>query len=425
MSGAGGQVAPGRVADRPVARGPVARGHAAAAQPPRPGSPAFVGALPEGVLPAEGGLEELDGTPIRPQGGATTGATRPVTAWWRGAAAAATLTARRPSLWTFALVAFLARGGILLLVSPIVVLPTLVGISNVVGPASVTPAGPAPRLVAMAVAALAVAAVLAVAGTVVAALAETAFQRASVAPGPGGRRPPSPFDAPLDPAGLGRGARRIVGVRLVLLVPVVVAVVVAAPAWIEVSYRELTVPSNVAVPLVLRVLGGTPAASTVVIVAWLACEVVGGFAGRRAVLLDASAVRALASGAVDPLRAPVGALLMTAAALAVSVAVLVPVVAMLGGAWDLARRPLVDEGLTPAAAGGTLVLVAAWAAGLLVAGMAASWRGCLVTAEVLRHLPAAPGRAVAATAGEGSGGTAGDGAPGPAPESPAGAPGPA
>ena len=91
------------------------------------------------------------------------------------------MTVRRPSLWVYALVAFLARGGIVLLVLPIVVAPTFVGLANFVGPASVSAGGPGPRLVALIVAGLAAAAVLVVVGTCVAAAAEVALHRATAA----------------------------------------------------------------------------------------------------------------------------------------------------------------------------------------------------------------------------------------------------
>ena len=44
------------------------------------------------------------------------------------------VTLARPSTWVLALAAFLVRGGILVLCLPIVILPTPVGIANLVGP---------------------------------------------------------------------------------------------------------------------------------------------------------------------------------------------------------------------------------------------------------------------------------------------------
>jgi hypothetical protein len=57
------------------------------------------------------------------------------------------------------------------------------------------------------------------------------------------------------------------------------------------------------------------------------------------------------------------------------------------GAWDAARRALVDDAGAVAALATTLLLAAAWLAALLVAGIAAAWRATLLTAELLRRLP--------------------------------------
>ena len=222
-------------------------------------------------------------------------------------------------------------------------------------------------------------------GTLVAAAAETAFLRASVALAPDGRREPILFGTTLAPAGSGRGTTRVAALRLVLLVPVAAAVAAALPAWIEVAYRELTLPTDLVTPLAVRVLAGAPAAGGLVIVAWLAAEVVGAFAARRAVLLDTGWPRALGRGLVDPVRAPVGTLLTTSPRWPSGS----PPSSRPCGCWpgpgSWRRTPLVDEGISPAAAGGTVVLATAWAGVLLLASVAAAWRGCLATAELLRR----------------------------------------
>ncbi len=355
--------------------------------------------------PPEGTLEELDGTPIRPP---TTRPSFAAVPWHRVAPRAAAAAVGHPRLWAYALVAFLARGGVVVLALPIVVLPTFIGIANIVGPASVSAAGPSPRLVGLIVAGAAAVATLVVVGTLVAAAAETALHRATVAPDadgvptldgvptPGG--PDPSFVAPAPRGGARRAVARVAALRLLLLVPVAAVTVVAVPAWIGVAYRELTLPSDVAAPLVLRIVAGAPAASVAVLLAWLAAEVVGGFATRRAVLFGASVPRALAGGAGDPLRAPVGTVLTVAVALVLSVGLLLPAVWAVGAAWDAARRALVGEVDPIAALLVALALAAAWTAALLLAGIAAAARATLATAELLRRAPArgiggAPGSA--------------------------------
>jgi len=315
---------------------------------------------------AGGALEELDGTPI---GGVASAASSRRIPWSRAVAAATAAVAGRPRLWAYALVAFLARGGIVALAAPMIVLPTLIGIANFVGVTSVTASGPTPRLVALGVVAAVVAGMLAVSGTLVAAAAETALHR-ETAHGRG-EAPPR------------RAVARVAAIRLVLLVPVVAAAALALPAWAAVAYRELTLPSDVATPLVLRILSGAPISSCLVAISWLACEMVGGFAARRAVLLGAPVPRALGAGLLDSVRRPGRTALDAAAAIGVSVALLVPAAWAIAAAWDAARPALVDgAGVLPMVAG-ALLLAAAFGAGLVVSAGAAAWRAALVTEDLL------------------------------------------
>jgi len=182
-----------------------------------------------------------------------------------------------------------------------------------------------------------------------------------------------------------RAVARVATIRLLLLVPVAAVAAIAVPAWIAVAYRELTLPSDVAAPLVARVLAGAPAASVAVLLTWLAAEVVGGFAARRAVLLGASILRALAGGLLDPLRAPLGTALAVAAALGGTILVLVPAWWAVGAAWDAARHLLGGGTDLLAALGAALLLSAAWLAALVLAAIAAAWRAAVLTMELMRR----------------------------------------
>ena len=341
--------------------------------------PSASGGPPDARVSPEGLLEELDGSIIGTPGALSSAAVvAPAVAaisWRRGVLAATALTIARPRLWLLALVAFLARGGLAALALPIVVLPTFVGLANFVGPASVSAEGPGPRLVALVALGVATALALAVAGTLVAAAAEVALHRATVVAG-----------GPLEPpSSAGRAVARVATLRLLLLVPLAAAAAAAVPAWIAVAYRELTLPSDVAAPLLARVLAGAPAASLAVLATWLAAEVVGGFAARRVVLLDASIPRALAGGILDPLRAPLGTALTVAAAVAATVLLLAPAWWSVGAAWDVARRVLAAGPEPLAALGVALLLAAAWLGVLALAGIAAALRATLVTMELLRR----------------------------------------
>lgn len=332
------------------------------------------------TAPPAGVLEELDGGPIRPRPPAA------VAAWPRAMASASILAGTRPRLWAFALLGFLARGGLVVLVVPMLVLPTFIGLSNTVGPTSVTAAGPTPRLVAMIATWLAIGIAAIVGGTLVASAAEIALYRATVAPQEGD--PPGGDDSP-DVRGSARSwrrpVRRVATVRLALLVPVGAALAVAVPPWVQVGYDELVLPSNLAVPFPIRVVAGAPWATAAVIVTWLACEVLGGLAARRIVLRGSSIGGALVGAIADVVSAPVTTFLTFVVAIAGTLLVVVPAVMLVAAAWDGARIALVDDTDVVSVLGSTLVLVVAWAACLLVAGIAAAWRSALWTAEAARH----------------------------------------
>ena len=55
--------------------------------------------------------------------------------------AAALIALARPRLWGLGLAGFLARGGIVLFVLPILTLPSVVGVTTFVGPTAITAAG--------------------------------------------------------------------------------------------------------------------------------------------------------------------------------------------------------------------------------------------------------------------------------------------
>lgn len=358
-------------------------------------------ASPSGV-PPDGILEELDGTPIRPP---ARPARVPAVRWRTAAVAAVRVAMGRPPLWAYALLAFLARGGVLVLVAPALALPTFIGLSNLVGPTSVSPEGPTPRFVALLAAAVVAVTVLAVVGTVVAAAAEVALHRATVAPDAGAATGPLPLadagPAPVGPGPVAFGSvapgtvvpdvagpstvLRVVAIRLMLVVPVVLAVALALPAWIAAAYRELTLPSDVGAPLVLRVLGGAPLASVAVVATWLAAEVVGGFAARRAALFGSPALRGLGAGLRDVVAAPFGTALTVVAALATAFISLLPAAWLVGLAWGAAAGVVRSDAGPVALLAAVAGFVGAWLAALALAGIGSALRGTLATAELLRR----------------------------------------
>lgn len=342
------------------------------------GGPGSAGPRAGDVGPGGAGAE------IEELGGGPPVAPRPIArvSWVRAARAAATIAVERAPVRVLGLLAFLARGGIVLLALPIWVAPTVIGIANWVSPTSVTVAGPTTRLVLLVAAVVAAGALVILAGALIGGAAEAALHRATAAPGDDD---PGAGVASLPNPSLGaRGALRVAAIRLVLVVPVAAALVLAVPPLFEAGYREVTFPSDLRTPLVLRIFLGAPVASWSIVVAWLLAEVVGGLASRRAILLAQTVPRALAAALLDLVRRPGTTLLTLVAGLVGSALLIVPGLLAVGVTWDQAQRTLGEGAGFVAELLVAIALAGTWIGTLVLAGLAAAWRAALWTCEVLR-----------------------------------------
>lgn len=305
----------------------------------------------------------------------------------------------RPATWPLALLAFLIRGGFLLVLAPIVVLPTAIGLANVVAPVltSALLSGLTPT-VALLVAAVGVAGMAwLLGGGLLSAAAEgesirrivadeseasAGEARASGGPGPGGR-------LHVPDTGV---AWRILSVRLAAHLPFVVALAWGATRVVSAIYREFTVPVDTVTPLVFRVVRTVPDAIVVIVVAWLLGEIVGGIAARRVVLAGETPGRALRSAMVQAGRRPVRTLVQAAVPLVALVLVLVPSAAASAAAWTAIRATLAD-GLPPLLTlGAVLLLVVVWTGQLVLLGLVSAWRGAVWTMDVARTFGGVDGR---------------------------------
>ncbi len=143
-------------------------------------------ALPE-QAPAAGG-------PWTTPAGVSAGVSRTsfaVLGWREAIRATVGLIIARPALIGVGLLGFLARGGLVLFVLPIVALPTPTGISNFLGGTALTGAGASDGLVRLLAAAIALVAVVILAGMSIGAVADILLAREARAHGqcpPAGHR---------------------------------------------------------------------------------------------------------------------------------------------------------------------------------------------------------------------------------------------
>ncbi len=289
------------------------------------------------------------------------------------------ITLARPATWPLGLVGFLLRGGLALVVAPIVVLPTPVGLANVLAPLLEDVAFG--RRTGELAGLLAVAVGIVLAWLVVGGLSAAASEMEAA------RQVAADDELAIDgvsrrvAATPGR-AWRVVVVRLVAYVPLLIALAWGAVRLISVTYRELSVPSDVTVPIFLRVLTGAPDAIAAIALAWFVGEVVGALASRRIILLGEGVPRSLRGGLGRFLRHPGREL-----ALAVLTTVVLALALALTGlaaaaAWDALRAALAfgHDPLIPLLL--VLAFVGLFAGGLVLVSVVAAWRGAVWTVEL-------------------------------------------
>jgi hypothetical protein len=291
------------------------------------------------------------------------------------------VTLVRPATWALALAAFLVRGGVVLVLAPIVVIPSAVGLANFLAPAITTVvfAGVSTALILLVVGvSLGVVAWLLIGGWLAAALEAEMIGIVAT-----DEEIVSTVGAETGPPRRGPGvALRILVVRLVALLPFAVALAWGSTRIVAVAYRELTVPSDVLTPIAIRIVRTAPEAVVVIVVAWLVGDIVGAIAARRVVLGGDGIGRALTRAAGRAIRHPIRAIAFGLLPIGALLAVLIPSAAAASTTWDGLRAALTTGSgaiLTIA----LLVLFAAlWIGGLVLIGAVSAWRAAAWTVEV-------------------------------------------
>ena len=177
-------------------------------------------------------------------------------------------------------------------------------------------------------------------------------------------------------------AWRVLTVRLLAHLPLLLALSWGAIRIVTVAYRELTVPSDVAVAIALRVARGAPDAVAVVVGAWLVGETVGAIAARRVILLGEPVPRALGRAALQLVRHPLRVLVLAAVPLVALLLVLLGVGLAGSATWDALRAALSFGNDRLAALALLVALVALFGGGLLLIGVISAWRAAIWTVEL-------------------------------------------
>ncbi|HET7676883.1 MAG TPA: hypothetical protein VFK38_03450 [Candidatus Limnocylindrales bacterium] len=291
-----------------------------------------------------------------------------------------------PGLWLLGLLGFLARGGLIVLLAPILTLPSPVGISTLLGADAIRIGGLSERtalLLALGVVAVAAAVV---AGLLVGAWAElAAFERLLAGP------EVEPLLGHRAAAGLAGGRGWLIvdlaALRLVALAPAAGALLLATTRLVEATWQEFLLPGRLDVPLVLRVV--VAARDPLLLLAVLV--VAGDLAatvGTR--LLLGRRVGRRPFGPADGPKAGIAGRVLRAwlGGWSVTLAVLCVALLSLTGAWTWLKTVLLDPGFG-LGAGPLGALLAAlpfalvWAAALVLVGLGSALRSAIWSTEAL------------------------------------------
>jgi hypothetical protein len=296
------------------------------------------------------------------------------------------VTLARSATWPLALAAFLLRGGLLLVALPIVVLPSPVGLGNLLAPTLMALAFQGVSVAMAAAIGLLVLAIVGwlVVGGLVAAMLEADGARIVAAAddlaGDADASLPPVLRAAAPAARPHRRiAARILAVRILAHVPTGIALIWGTARLVVVAYGELTSPVDVTSPIALRVLRGAPEVVVALVGLWMIGEIVGGLAARRVSLAGAGVRQALRDAAAASLRHPVTVLVgfwVPTAGLALVVAPF----ALAAMAAVRAVRAALRLTSDPSGATVAVVLfVTIWLVGLALIAVTSAWRSAVWT----------------------------------------------
>jgi hypothetical protein len=315
---------------------------------------------------------------------------------WREALLSAARVVRdRPALIGVGLLGFLARGGLLLFLVPILILPTPTGISNFIGGNALTGSGASDGLIRLLALAVTLVALAIAAGAVLGAIADVLLARDAVEvsvtrarrivsdPARNAVRREVLAATAITPGLLGR----VLAVRVVTQVPVAIAGAWAAVRLVAAGYDQLVAPVDVTLPLTIRILSEALEAVLVLVAVWLFAEFVGGIAARLVIVEDRSPGAAIGMAVVAVIRRPVTGIASYALGVAgLAVAAGVPLLVAMA-LWDRLQVLSADDVAIPLLVAATFLFVAAWGAGLLAVGIVTAWRSVLGTLDVVRRAP--------------------------------------
>jgi len=283
-------------------------------------------------------------------------------------------TLGHPEWWAMALAGFLIRGGILIMILPMISLPSVAQLATTLAPPIESIVMGGQTLAGALIGGFAIAGILVALGA--AGMAGEWFDTAL--------RLEAAADDDLEPAGV--PVRRVsladsLRIRLLAHIPTAAALTYGTVRVIALTYDELLSPGDPAVPVVLRVLGRAPDVIVLLVVTWLVGEAVGPLAIRR-VAAGIPVRTALARSARQV--ASVRGLATLVATSALLLAIAVPFLLALGRASEHIRGYLLEGVDVVPLSAALVLLIGTWILGLSVLGAGLAWRSSAWTVEAAR-----------------------------------------
>lgn len=312
----------------------------------------------------------------------------------RGAALSGALlvTLASPATWPLALAAFLLRGGLVVVALPILVLPTPVGLANLLAPTLIAFVfgGVSVEFVVMVSTIVVAALAWVVAGGILAAILEAEAARIvaaheEVAPSAGVRTHQLAVDelSGTLPARVARRRRteasNVFLARALAHVPLGIALLWGTARLVAVTYRELTNPVDVGMPLVWRVLLASPEVVAVIALTWMVGQALGALAARRVVLARGGILRALRDATLTLVRHPLVVLADFWLPTLVLGLALAPSAVAAASAGDVVREAMNAPNDPLELVLAVVLFVSLWVVGLVLTGVICAWRAAVWT----------------------------------------------
>ncbi len=292
--------------------------------------------------------------------------------------AALVVTLVRPATWVVALAGLLAGGGLLLAAGPILVLPTPTGLQNLLGaPVSTLVFGdPSGEFVTLVVGAVVAGSLLLGGGLLAGSWAERRGLDLVL-----GAAADEGFLPAVPDLGGAPGTLSVAAVRLLSLLPPLVAGTIAWPTLYAVTYNELILPDDLATPLPIRVIGRIAPLLALVLVTWLLSDAAAAVGVRRLVLDRRSVPAAWVLGWVGLLRRPHRVVATALVGVIVTAVAAGPALAAAVLGWARVREVLAVGRDPIVIALAVATWVAIWLGALVMAGVGAAFRTAAWTLE--------------------------------------------